>query len=326
MSDRLAERARGRWKSILMTLSVLDAKALSGADVPCAMCGGTDRFRYSDKGFGRWFCRSCGGGDGFKLIMAVRGVGFAEAARLVEGALNDSLARGAREWSDGRSGGGNGADRVNDPLKTWRSGVPFSGTLGDAYLRRRGIELTPLEAFPLRFKRKLFHWPSKTEWPCMVALVRMHDGTEITCHQTFIEEDGSSTARLLGDKRRLFVHCAPGALIGAGVWFGDADRRREFIVAEGIESTLSAMRLYGVWAGCAALSAIGVGKLVLPDEARKVRIFADHDSNGAGLAAAITARMRWRAEGREVAISHAREIGEDANDLWARRQRSPVHA
>ena len=52
--------------------------------------------------------------------------------------------------------------------------------------------------------------------------------------------------------------------MGGGVWFGDADPAHEFIVAEGIESTLSAMRIFGVTAGCAALSEGGVRRLILP--------------------------------------------------------------
>jgi hypothetical protein len=50
-----------------------------------------------------------------------------------------------------------------------------------------------------------------------------------------------------------------------------------------------------------------------------VRILADHDPDGKGFAAAIEARRRWRTEGRQVSISHAQAVGEDANDIWRRR-------
>ena len=50
-----------------------------------------------------------------------------------------------------------------------------------------------------------------------------------------------------------------------------------------------------------------------------MRIFADNDELGQGLAAAREAWRRWRAEGREVAVSIAAAAGEDANDVWLTR-------
>jgi putative DNA primase/helicase len=100
------------------------------------------------------------------------------------------------------------------------------------------------------------------------------------------------------------------------------DPDREFIVGEGIESTLSAMRIFGATAGCAALSAFGVSRLILPSQARRVRISTDHDPLGQGLAAAREAGRRWLAEGRAVAVSMAAEVGEDSNDILLKRLRS----
>ena len=55
------------------------------------------------------------------------------------------------------------------------------------------------------------------------------------------------------------------------MWFGRVDPNREFIVAKGIESLLSALRIFGVTAGCAALSEIGIRRLVLPPAARLIK-------------------------------------------------------
>ena len=65
----------------------------------------------------------------------------------------------------------------------------------------------------------------------MFALVAHTDRTAVTCHQTFLEPDGSGKAPL--DKARLFP--AGVAPVG-GVWFGEAHPEREFVVGEGIES------------------------------------------------------------------------------------------
>jgi putative DNA primase/helicase len=74
---KLADRCHGKWPHIIMTLGLLDSKALAHKDVPCPCCGGRDRFRFSDKGYGRWHCRGCdAGGDGVALVMRIMGVDF----------------------------------------------------------------------------------------------------------------------------------------------------------------------------------------------------------------------------------------------------------
>lgn len=85
MSAELAERCKGRWPDILRRLGLLSGAALAGRDTPCPVCGGNDRFRFTDKGFGCWFCRGCGhGGDGLRLVQTIKRVAFPEAAALVE--------------------------------------------------------------------------------------------------------------------------------------------------------------------------------------------------------------------------------------------------
>jgi hypothetical protein len=215
-------------------------------------------------------------------------------------------------------------DKPCDPLKAWREAQPdVLGTTVDAYLRGRGIELTPAEARSLRFHPALWYWPSQSRWPAMVALVALADGTELTAHMTFLDIDGSAKAPV--ERPRLFPK--GGHTAGGGVWFGDACASHEFIVAEGVETLLSALRIFGATAGCAALSEGGIRRLVLPPSARRVRIFADNDELGQGVAAAAEAARRWRAEGRTAAVSMAIEAGMDANDVWlARRSRSSQEA
>ena len=55
-------RAYGHWTGILTALGV-DPKILNRKNQPCPMCGGTDRFQYTDKfQEGNYYCRSCGAG------------------------------------------------------------------------------------------------------------------------------------------------------------------------------------------------------------------------------------------------------------------------
>jgi putative DNA primase/helicase len=314
MRQELADRCRDRWPNILMQLGLLSGAALKGKDSPCPVCGGRDRFRFSDRGYGRWFCRGCGyGGDGVRLVMAIKGFDFLEAARLVESVVGKAPQSAAHRKSAGEP---------KDTLKSWRNASLFTrGSAADLYLRHRGIELAGREALSLRSHASLWHWPSQANWPAMVALVKRADGTEITVHQTFLTPDGRKAP--LGEKVRLFP--AGVAPEGGGVWFGEADTAREFIVAEGIESALSAMRIFGATAGCAALSALGIRKLILPSQAHRVRVFADHDPLGQGLGAALEACRRWRSERREVAVSIAEQVGWDANDVLTSRLRDDAH-
>jgi putative DNA primase/helicase len=154
-----------------------------------------------------------------------------------------------------------------DPLQTWRDGYNIRDTPAEAYLYRRGLQLTDGEAEALRFHDSLWHWPTQTGRPAMLALVKLASGVELTVHQTFLAPGGVNKAAV--EKPRLFPSGVSPA--GGGVWFGVADPLSEFVVAEGVETAISALRLLNAKAGCAALSELGIRKLILPPEARRVR-------------------------------------------------------
>ena len=311
MSSELAELCKGRWPSILRDLGLLSSAALAGRDQPCPTCGGHDRFRFTDKGFGRWFCRGCGhGGDGLRLVQVIKRVDFQTAAALVETVVGKVAESGARGKPD--------KAKPSDPMKPWReAGLFLTGSPVDLYFRSRALVITEIEAQSLRYASNLWHWPSKTRWPAAVAQITLADGAPLGSHMTFVKRDGMGKAPV--ERPRLFA--AGGKTIGGGVWFGKVDPEREFVVGEGVESTLSGMRLSHVEAGCAALSELGIRRLVLPEEARKVRVWADHDEAGQGLLAAREAARRWKAEGRDTIVSVSPIVGRDANDIWIGRQK-----
>jgi putative DNA primase/helicase len=318
--SKLADRCRGKWPSVWGQVGLgLTDKALRGKDTACPICGGKDRFRISNiDGRGTWFCHGENkGGDGVELVKQVLKVDFRRAAELIEGVVGAATAYGAIGGGNGHGGG-----KPKDPLKSWReANVNVFNTAVSDYLKGRGIELTAAEAVALRSHPALWHWLSQAKWPAMIAAVGPFGGPPVTCHQTFLEPDGSGKAPL--EKARLFPS---GASPTGGVWFGMPDPDHEFIVAEGIESALSAMRLFDAHAGCAALSDNGVRFLELPPEARRVRVFADDDELGQGAAAATEAGRRWKAEGRSVAVTMAAEVGRDANDVLMRRLKAGMNA
>jgi putative DNA primase/helicase len=211
----------------------------------------------------------------------------------------------------------NAEAQLTKAIALWRSAMPIKGTIAETYLRRRGLDPTHFDLEALRFIQSLWHWPTRTVWPAMVALIRTHYGHDLGLHETFLALDGVGKAPV--EKARLYRRGL--SIAGGGVWFGTPGPDSEFVVAEGIESLLSALQLCGERAGCAALSASGIRTLALPLEVRRVRVFADNDELGHGVAAAREAYRRWRAEGRTVAVSMAIDTGCDANYVLLRRQR-----
>jgi putative DNA primase/helicase len=306
---KTADFCKDRWPQVLAEVGCgLSEAALKHKNTGCPVCGGTDRFQFSDKGEGVWFCRGCGrGGGGVQLVMHMKRLGFKEAVALIDSALGRVSTTPAKP-------NGDSAPKPLDPMKPWRNALPdIADTQVIPYLGARGIVPTALEAASLRAHPQLFHWPSQQTFPAMVARVTLWDGTELTSHSTFLKPDGSGKADV--ERPRLFAKC--DSIRGGGVWVSKALEHEWFGAAEGLESLFSLLRLYDLSAGCAALSATGLKLLTLPPEARKIRIFADNDPDG--FAAAVVARARWAAEGRAVVISHATTPGLDANDVWLRR-------
>jgi hypothetical protein len=68
-----------------------------------------------------------------------------------------------------------------DPMKSWRNGSPrVRDTAADHYLRSRKIILTDEEAQSFRFHPALWHWPTQSKWPAMVARVSLASGEDLT--------------------------------------------------------------------------------------------------------------------------------------------------
>lgn len=86
-ADVIREAACGRWRSVIYPTLAIEVG--NGKHGPCPHCGGKDRFRCDDQdGSGSHFCNQCGAGDGFSLVMKVRGCDFSEALQLVAEVLD----------------------------------------------------------------------------------------------------------------------------------------------------------------------------------------------------------------------------------------------
>lgn len=74
--------AAGRWPSVLACLNI-DVPDSPLRHAACPACGGTNRFRFDDKGRGEHICNQCGAGDGIDLIKKVNDCDTTKAAQLV---------------------------------------------------------------------------------------------------------------------------------------------------------------------------------------------------------------------------------------------------
>ena len=194
----------------------------------------------------------------------------------------------------------NDASRSEAALTIWQSAKPARGTPVEAYLASRGIGLLPPDT--LRFHWGLKH-PSGGIYPAMVALVTNGvDGTPIAIHRTFLAPDGGGKA-LVDPQKMMLGPCRGGAV-------RLADPEDMLMVGEGIETCLAAMLATGhpAWA---ALSTSGLCALELPKNVVDVIVLADGDD--AGEAAAQSAALRWKREGRRARI--ARPPHGDFNDM-----------
>jgi len=103
-----------------------------------------------------------------------------------------------------------------------------------------------------------------------------------------------------------------GVLKGGAVWINAPQADEPVVIAEGLETLLSAMKLLNLKCGAAVLGPNLKG-LVLPQNVRRVLIAADNDETGRG--AAECAAKVWRERGLRVRISYPEIVGKDFNDV-----------
>lgn len=179
--------------------------------------------------------------------------------------------------------------------------VPLAGSPAETYLRGRGI--APPDSPDILFHPDLADFESRRGWPGMVAIVRDGAGAPAGgIHRTYLLDDGSAKAP--PGKKML------GPVAGGAVRLAPMPEDGRVGVAEGIETALAAMALFGV-ATMAALSADGLRRWQWPEGTSHVTIFADAGHAGMQAAATLADRLNVAdIPSRIVAPLH----GDDFND------------
>lgn len=175
-------------------------------------------------------------------------------------------------------------------LRLWGRAQPLAGTLAEAYLRRRGLEIgSPalrfLSTTPLGRGNGVIFRPA--------MLTAVHQGRELLALQrTFFAPGRPIRARDLGKPRRMLGRPLAGAvqLAPAGEVLG---------LAEGTETAMSAMVMLGipVWA---TLGAERFHRIALPGSVSRLILLPDKDR--AGKAALAKALDAYRMPGRTIEV------------------------
>jgi hypothetical protein len=199
--------------------------------------------------------------------------------------------------------------RIERACRLYDSYAPAAGTIVERYLREaRGIP----GAVPPVLRFGLYH-RFGCDYPAMAAPVVDVNGVQTGTHFTFLRPDGSGKADVRKDDQRR----TRGVIGGGAIRLHDVER--DLVIAEGIETALSATVIFNMPAWSAVFAG-GLKTVELPPAIRRVVVAADHDINGTGQRNAVAAHDRWTAEGRTVRIVTPPNAGDDFNEVLKRRK------
>ncbi|WP_312139410.1 CHC2 zinc finger domain-containing protein [Brevundimonas sp.] len=225
----------------------------------CPLCGGpkgTQRFSV-DVGKGVWHCHVCKrGGDVVDLEAAIRGGSLREAAERLTGGIIAPVTpqvlreREARKAERERVEARTQAFKAMRASDLWRTAFAAKGSRAEVYFRSRGLYGPWLDAAleQLRFQPMAHHSGADGRAcgaPAVIALRMAPNGPTGGVHITYLRADGHGKSALSPAKRMLGEGSKDG--VPGGVWLTSPHGDGPLIVGEGIESTISAAILNGVW-------------------------------------------------------------------------------
>ena len=235
---------------------------------------------------------------------------IARATGLSDGALFDEAARIAgMDRPAPRSAPRPKPDHSTEVARLVDGAQPLAGTVGEAYLRARGLGDPGCP--DLLFHPDLPDFDTRRGWPGLIALPRVVTGERAPgIHRTFLLDDGS--AKGPAGKKML------GSVADAAVRLFAMPAGGHLGIAEGIETALAAHALFGtaVWA---ALSADGLARFRWPGGTTRVTIYADAGDAGRQAAATLSDQLNRADIPNEIVVPLH---GDDFNDDLLRGARA----
>jgi putative DNA primase/helicase len=244
------------------------------------------------RGRGDYFCRQCGAGDGFSLLMRLNGWNFTKTCTEIAQAAGITSDRGRVSVATPRTAAActpaGPTARVREILRS----VCEPADLADAreYLGSRGLWPLP-EQCGLRAHSSLDYWEGPRtragRYAALIAPVCDVAGELVTVHVTYLIFGRKLSTH---EPRKILSPLAgrEGCAVRLVPVTGDA-----LGIAEGIESALSAHRMHDVPAW-AALNAALLAKFEPPPGVRRLVVYADRDVAGLEAAGRLLERLQGR--------------------------------
>ena len=297
------EQSRGRWRGILSMMGMTQLE-LSGKHTACPICqGGTDRFRFDDKGGnGTWICSHCGAGRGVDMVMALKGMEFKDAIEEVRKMVGVAKAEPIKA-------GLTDEQKRQHRRELWRSSVAVTtGDPVDTYLAGRNLSQGEYYR-SIRYCPDCRYSDGKT-YPAMVAAVQDAGGDGVSIHRTFLLDGHKAPV----DSQRMVT--AGELPMGSAIRLTEPSKRLG--IAEGIETALAAAAISDIptWA---AINAPLLANWEPPHGTDEVVIFGDNDASYTGQAASYALAKRLVRLGCQVTVRFPECVGDDWADVWAKR-------
>lgn len=188
--------------------------------------------------------------------------------------------------------------------RLFHASVPIIGTLGEHYLRRRGITAS-LDVMSLRFHPGCYYKPDRDSLlethPAIIAAVTDRAGSITGALRIYLDPYEVDKASIE------FPRLSMGNVLGNGIRIGVADD--VMAAGEGLETMLALRSLMPLMPMVAATSASHLGALELPSSLKRLYIAVENDP--AGMTAAE--RLAFRHLDSNINITLLQPIYDDWN-------------
>jgi len=295
----IKDLARGKWPHILHSFGIGE-EFLRNKHTSCPLCGGTDRYRFDDKGGdGTYFCNGCGAGDGIALLQGFKNWGFITVVREVKSMLGNYTAPAYQPKRQSKQ------DPFKNIERLLEGATPIQeGDVVTQYLRNRGLSTIPET---LLFHPRLYDVETKQNYSGMLATMEDSEGKTVSVHRTFLQNGQKAP---IPSPRKIMSPI--GTINGASVRLFPLEKH--IGITEGIETALAVHEIFKIptWA---TISTNGMKSFIPPKGVEEITIFADNDVNFAGQAAAFEAANKLQLKGYRVNVEISPTVGSDWLDM-----------
>ena len=270
---KTVEAVLGRWPEIFSHYKLPPITGKNHFKGECPICGGKGKFRIDNKDNRGTFICTCNSGDGWRLLELTQGKDFRTLAKEIDQLIGNTYQRQQQN--------------IN-PVQEYRSRVitkfstitPLRNTPAQQYLSSRGIHDLPATHVRFNSEEKSNEGIFQSIW----SIATDDRGAGCYLHRTFLV--GEKKADIAANKKMTKLQDDNYLSFASSVAIRMFPVSSTLGIAEGIETALSCKQIYGcnTWS---TLNSNFLRKFRAPDGVIHLIIFADNDTNGAGLAAAF---------------------------------------